>query len=263
MLRIENLYFYYEEKEILRGVNLKLKHEVGCILGANGVGKSTLLKSIVGLLKPKKGIIEFNGKNILNLGFKDRAKLISYVPQEFSINFPYTVFDTVLMGRNPHVDFLEGPNSKDEKITLKCLNILGINYLKDRPFTQLSGGQKRLVLIARGLAQEGKLMIFDEPTSYLDFKNQILVLSVIEKISRKFGKLVLLSLHDPNLAFFFCDNVFLMKDGVIIDCGKPDDVITEENIERLYNGLKTELIKFSDKKLVVPNKEFLELDVVL
>ena len=117
-------------------------------------------------------------------------------------------------------------------------------------------------MIARGLAQEGKLMIFDEPTSFLDFKNQLLVLSVIERISKKFDKTILLSLHDPNLTFFFCDEVFLMKDGVIIDNGKPEEVITEENIQRLY-GLKAELVRLSDKKLVVPNKEFLELEVML
>jgi iron complex transport system ATP-binding protein len=262
MLKIKELYFSYENKEVIRGINLKLKHGIGCILGANGVGKSTLLKLIVGLLKPRNGVIELNGKDITNLDFKERAKLISYVPQEFSINFPYTVFDVVLMGRNPHINFLEGPKSRDEKIALKCLKILGIDYLKDKAFTQLSGGQKRLVLIARGLAQEGKLMIFDEPTSFLDFKNQLLVLSVIERISKKFDKTILLSLHDPNLTFFFCDEVFLMKDGVIIDNGKPEEVITEENIQRLY-GLKAELVRLSDKKLVVPNKEFLELEVML
>ena len=254
MLRIEDLSFSYGNREILSGVSLKLKKGVGCLLGPNGAGKSTLLKIIAGILKPQRGRILLNGEDVTNLELKERAKLISYSPQEFSINFPYTVFEVVLMGRNPHVNFLEGPKREDEKIALKTLKLLGIESLANKPFTSLSGGQKRLVLIARALAQEGVLMVLDEPTAFLDFRNQLVVLSAIERISRRFDKLVLLSLHDPNMAFFFCDEVFLMKDGKIIANGKVEEAITEENLAKLY-GIKARLVDVCGKRIALPVEE--------
>jgi iron complex transport system ATP-binding protein len=254
MLRIEDLSFSYGNREILSGISLKLRKGIGCLLGPNGAGKSTLLKIIAGILKPQRGRILLNGEDVTNLELKERAKLISYSPQEFSINFPYTVFEVVLMGRNPHVNFLEGPKGEDEKIALKTLKLLGIESLANKPFTSLSGGQKRLVLIARALAQEGVLMVLDEPTAFLDFRNQLVVLSAIERISRRFDKLVLLSLHDPNMAFFFCDEVFLMKDGRIVANGKVEDAITEENLAKLY-GIKARLVDVCGKRIALPVKE--------
>ncbi len=258
MLWIENIFFSYTDKEVLRGVSLKLKKGLGCLLGPNGAGKSTFLKIIVGILKPQSGRIFLNGKDITNLKLKDRAKLISYSPQEFSINFPYTVFEVVLMGRNPYINFLEGPNRKDEIIALKALKVLGIEDLANKEFTSLSGGQKRMVLIARSLAHDGNLMIFDEPTAFLDFKNQLLVLSAIKKIAKNLNKIVLLSLHDPNMAFFFCDEVFLMKDGKIIANGSPKETITEENLVKLY-GIKAKLIDVCGKRIALPDEEHLDI----
>ncbi|AHF79481.1 ABC transporter ATP-binding protein [Thermococcus paralvinellae] len=253
MLKVKNLEFAYRNGKVLKGVSFELKSGVGCLLGPNGAGKSTLLKCIVGILRPQSGRVELDGVDLIKLSFKERAKFVSYAPQEFSINFPYTVFEVVLMGRNPYVNLFEGPKREDEDKALKALKMLGINDLKDRPFTSLSGGQKRLVLIARALAQDGKLLVFDEPTSFLDFKNQLLVLSVIEKIAEKLEKLVLLSLHDPNLALTFCDEVFLMKDGKILMHGRIDEVVNEENLNLLYE-LKTRIVKIDDRKIVVPDK---------
>ncbi|ACJ15783.1 ABC-type iron(III)-siderophore transport system, ATPase component [Thermococcus onnurineus NA1] len=254
MLRVENLEFSYRNGKVLKGVTLELEKGVGCLLGPNGAGKSTLLKCIAGILRPQSGKIELDGTDLVGLSFRERARLVSYAPQEFSINFPYTVFEVVLMGRSPHANLLTGPGDEDEEKTMKALRALGIEELKDRPFTSLSGGQKRLVLIARALAQGGRLIIFDEPTSFLDFKNQLLVLSVIEKIAKKLGKLVLLSLHDPNLALLFCDEVFLMKEGKVLMHGKAEDVINEDTMSILYN-LRVRLVNVDGQPIVVPEKE--------
>ncbi|NJE46276.1 ABC transporter ATP-binding protein [Thermococcus sp. GR7] len=254
MLRVENLEFSYRNSRILKGITFELEKGVGCLLGPNGAGKSTLLKCIAGILRPQSGKIELDGTDLVGLSFRERARLVSYAPQEFSINFPYTVFEVVLMGRSPHANLLTGPGDEDEEKTMKALRALGIEELKDRPFTSLSGGQKRLVLIARALAQGGRLIIFDEPTSFLDFKNQLLVLSVIEKIAKKLGKLVLLSLHDPNLALLFCDEVFLMKEGKVLMHGKAEDVINEDTMSILYN-LRVRLVNVDGQPIVVPEKE--------
>ena len=258
MLRIENLRFSYNGiVEVLKGINLEQKCGVGCILGPNGAGKSTLLKTIVGILQPKRGKIFFKGRDLTNLKLKERAKLISYVPQEFSLSFPYTVFETVLVGRHPHLNTIFGPTREDEEIVIKYLNMLNLEGLKEKPFVQLSSGQKRLVLIARGLAQEGELMVLDEPSSFLDFKNSLLALSVVENISRKLGKMAILSLHDPNLALLFCDTVFLMKDGTIIDCGKPEEVINSCNMKKLFD-LETEEVMLPKGKYIIPDKNSLQ-----
>ncbi len=256
MLRMNNLKFSYSTEQVLKGVNLKLKKGIGCLLGPNGAGKSTLLKCITGILKPQAGEIELDAKDILSLHFRERARWVSYAPQEFSVNFPYTVFEVVLMGRNPHAGIISGPKEEDKRKTTEALQALGISHLKGVPFTSLSGGQRRLVLIARALAQDGALLVFDEPTSFLDFKNQITVLSVIGEISERTGKIVLLSLHDPNLALLFCDEVFLMKEGKILKCGKSDEVINEENMHTLYM-LKVNVINVKSGKMVVPTGNFI------
>ena len=257
MLRIENLHFSYNGTlEVLKGINLEQGCGIGCILGPNGAGKSTLLKTIVGILQPDEGKIFFNGNDLTELKLKDRAKQISYVPQEFSLNFPYTVFETVLVGRHPHINAIFGPKQEDEKIVMKYLRMLNLENLKDKLFVQLSSGQKRLVLIARGLAQESELIVLDEPTSFLDFKNSLLALSVVENISRKLGKMAILSLHDPNLASLFCDIVFLIKDGTIIDSGKPEKVINPCNMKKLFD-LETEEIKTPQGKYIIPVKDSL------
>ncbi len=253
MLKIKHLYFSYGKKEILKNIDLQLTGGIGCLLGPNGAGKSTLLKCIAGILNPKAGEIQLNKRGIEKLNFKERAKFVSYAPQEFSVNFPYTVFEIVLMGRNPHINILEGPKKEDIEETKKAIQTLKLAKFENIPFTSLSGGEKRLTLIARALSQNGQLMLFDEPTSFLDFRNQLIVLTVINKIAKRFKKLVLVSLHDPNLALSFCDKVFLLKEGTILKNGNTDEVITEENIDLLYS-LKSRLVKLGNKRFIIPEK---------
>ncbi len=251
MLEIRDLWFSYGDKPVLQGINLMLNDSVGCLLGPNGVGKTTLIKCIVGILKPQKGEILLDNINLLSLGYRDRAKLVSYVPQEFHINFPYTVHEVVLMGRNPYINPVKGPTGEDEERVDEVLELLGIKNMENRQFTSLSGGEKRLVLIARALAQDSKLVVLDEPTSFLDFKNRISILSIIRDVARKTGRLTLLTLHDPNLACLFCDKVYLLKAGRIIGSGVPDKIINEDNIEKIY-GLEVKVIEIDNVRVIMP-----------
>ncbi len=250
MLQVEGLSFSYGKIQVLKSVSFSLNRGVGCLLGPNGAGKSTLLKCLAGVLTPLRGEVKLDGINLLALDYRERAKLVSYAPQEFNMAFPYRVFDVVLMGRNPHVNPLTGPDEEDEELAWRALEELGIAHLAGKPFTELSGGQKRLVIIARAVAQGGNLLILDEPTSFLDFKNQHLVLSSIRELSRRLGVLALVSLHDPNQAMVFCDEVFLIRNGRIISHG-PVSIISGELIASLYDMEVIEL-KVDGRKFIVP-----------
>lgn len=259
MLEVKNLCFSYEDKKVLKDVSFTSKGKINCFIGPNGSGKSTLLKVITGILKPEKGTIKWNEMDLGSMSIKERSKIFSYVPQEFSITFPYTVFDVVLMGRNPHVDFIKGPTTDDKILTLKYLKLLKIEHLKEKPFTFLSGGQKRMVLIARGLVQEGEIIVLDEPTNSLDFGNQFMILKLIKEIAIGLNKIVLMSLHDPNLALHYCDEVFLMKDGKIISNGFPAQILSnKELLEEIYN-LKMSFVDMGSKyKFIFPQEIFCE-----
>ncbi|GAB6101563.1 ABC transporter ATP-binding protein [Thermococcus atlanticus] len=233
MLCVEGLSFSYGRRRILKSVNLSVDQGLTCILGPNGSGKSTLLKCIAGILRPETGRVIVNRRDIAGLPRKEVSKLIAYSPQEFSSTFPYTVFQMVLMGRNPYINPIEGPGKKDEEATLQALRSLGLEKLKDRPFMELSGGEKRLVMIARAVAQAGGVFLFDEPTSFLDFRNKYEVMSVIKSLSEK--KPVLVSLHDPNLALMYSERAFLLKKGEIMAGGRAEEVITSQNLSVLYD----------------------------
>jgi iron complex transport system ATP-binding protein len=250
MLDIRQLTFRYRAEDVLKGVDLTLEQGVGCLLGPNGAGKSTLLKCISGILRPRRGAILLDGADMLTLGYRERAKRIAYSPQEFSLTFPYTVLDVVVMGRNPHIG-LRGPRPEDDALALAALRALDIEELRATPFTALSGGQKRLVLLARTLAQDSALLLFDEPTSFLDFRNQIVVLSRIRQIADQTRKLVLLSLHDPNHAMTFCDVVYLMKEGEITAWGEAEQALDEQNLYDLY-GLTTDVVHHGNRRVIVP-----------
>ena len=261
MLEVEDLWFAYGNlargKYVLRGVSLRVSSRVACLLGPNGAGKTTLMKCIVGILKPERGRILLRGRDITGMDCRSRAKLISYVPQEFTIPFPYTAFEVVLMGRNPYVNILQGPRAEDEVRAREALEALGVGHLAGKPFTSLSGGEKRLVLIARALAQDAQLLVLDEPTSFLDYRNKLVALETLRGVSRRFSKPVLISLHDPNLALLFCDEVFLMRGGEVVARGRPDEVITRDSIRQVY-GVRVRELRVNGCKLIAPEDALLK-----
>lgn len=224
----------YGHKEVLRGVHFSLNAgEVLCILGANGVGKSTLFKSILGLLPMQKGELCVQGESIRNWSRAKVAQSIGYVPQTSNPPFSYTVMDVVLMGRTAYLKPYQSPGEEDEEIAGSVIDRLGINKLMSRRYLELSGGEKQLVLIARALAQLPQILIMDEPTTGLDFGNQQLVLEQVHLLAKQ-GLAVVMSSHFPDHAFLYADKALLLKDGMVHALGSPQNVITETNLYELY-----------------------------
>lgn len=203
------------------------------ILGPNACGKTTLLKSIDGLLKLNRGSISINDKDLTRLSRVEIAKAIGFMPQFHEASFSFSVLDAVLVGRSPHIGLLDAPKKEDIQIAKKAIEILGISYLMDTPYTQISGGEKQLVMLARTLAQQPSLLLLDEPTSHLDFGNQIRFLSTMQKLAAD-GMPIIMTSHFPDHAFLVSQKVALMKNGELIAVGTPKEIITEENLEEVY-----------------------------
>lgn len=215
--------------------------EVTCLLGANGCGKTTLLKTLLGLLPPLAGTVWLGQQRLSDVSAKQLAQWVGYVPQAQSDLFPYTALEMVLMGRTAHVSWLSTPGPKDRAIALDCLRQLGIEHLAQRRYPQLSGGERQLVLIARALAQQPQLLIMDEPTASLDFGNQIRVLAVIERLKAQ-GLAILLTTHQPEHAHRVADRVVLLHQGQILANGPKEAALSAVHLATLY-GLEESLMR--------------------
>lgn len=268
-LELKNLSCGYGQRRVVDSISLSInKGEVIGLLGANGCGKTTLIKTILGLLPDHGGEVLLDGKNIKNWTSAQIARVIGYIPQMHTPPFPFQVLDVVLMGRTAHIKPFASPSKKDVKIAQRALEMLNISYLQDRVYTEISGGERQLVLIARALAQEPKILIMDEPTSSLDFGNQIKVLSHIQQLARmNIG--VLMSCHFPEHAFLYSTGVVLLNQGRILYSGSPGDAITAERLKILYgvdveiltvkNRLNKELKVCVPSGYRVPEQEFIKM----
>jgi iron complex transport system ATP-binding protein len=206
------------------------------IVGPNGSGKTTLLKCIDRILKPNQGAVLVDGRDVANIGLGELAKIMGYVPQSSTSTFPFTVFDMVLMGRKPYIQWSVG--ERDKEIVAEILTFLGISKLAARHFNEISGGEQQKVIVARALAQQPQILLLDEPTSNLDIKHQLEVLSIIKDLTRSRQLSVIMAMHDLNLASRFSDRMIMLKHGSIFAVGTPKSVLTEENIESVY-GVKS------------------------
>lgn len=234
MLKVDNLCFAYQKKKVLREVSFTVdRGELVCLLGANGSGKTTILKCLNGILKPCAGEILLDGLNISTLNQREIARYISVVPQEHSMVFSYHVLDVVTMGVTPYLGFGRMPVEEDYFKAKQILHLLGIENLTYRNYNRLSGGERQLVLIARALMQDTHYLVMDEPTSHLDFKNQYLLMLELKKLTRQ-GRGIITALHDPNLALKFCDRIIIIKDGRVLARGKTGQVMTGENLKKAY-----------------------------
>lgn len=224
----------YGSKTIIKGISFSVESgEVFCLLGPNGVGKTTFFKTILGFLKLKGGEISLNGENINKWSSKRLAAIIGYVPQAHTPPFPFSVLDVVVMGRTAHLGMFASPSPKDIEIAEEALESLNISFLRDKIYTEISGGERQMVLVARALTQRPKILILDEPTSNLDFGNQIRVLEQINKLAKK-GLGVIMTSHFPNHAFLCSTKVVLLKSKDELIVGNADEIISEDNLKAAY-----------------------------
>ena len=253
IITVENLTFCYNSIPALRNISIEISSgELVTILGPNGSGKTTFLKCLCRLLKPKAGYICFDRQPIWRMKPKCFAQQVGYVPQIHSPSFPYRVIDVVASGRTPYLSALAAPSERDYEIAYQALEAVQCQKLAERLYTQLSGGELRMVLIARALAQQPRILLLDEPTSHLDFKNKIMVMHTIKNLVEK-GISAVVSEHDPNIAMAFSNKAILMKEGSIIAYGKTNEVINEETIKILYD-MHVEVISSTNPRLkfIVP-----------
>lgn len=233
-LEVKDATFAYNTDNVFEGLDLSLgDNEFFCILGPNGCGKTTFLKCLSRMLELKEGEVLLDSRSIYTMKRNEIASRIGYVPQDHSSTFPFTVLQVVLVGRAPYLDVFSSPSSEDVAIAEDALDRVGITKLKDKRFTELSGGERQLVLIARVLAQQPKALLLDEPTSHLDFRNQTLILRLISSLARE-GLTVVMTTHFPNHAFAYSSRVAMMKDGKFLAVGRPEEIITEKHLKEAY-----------------------------
>ncbi len=234
MLRVERACFSYQGRKVLDEINLGfVKGGVVSLLGPNGSGKTTLLKIMLGLLQPKTGSVLFEGQSLETMPRKDFARRVAYVPQVHRESFAYTVEDVVLMGRLPYLSFFSAYSSSDREIAEAAMQRLDILHLKERPYTEISGGERQLALIGRALTQGADVFIMDEPVNGLDYGNQMRLLNGIKRLAQQ-GLTFVMTTHFPDHALMTADRVILIKDGVIVADGLPDETITKEAVFELY-----------------------------
>jgi iron complex transport system ATP-binding protein len=234
MLEVGDLAFGFPGRTIGRGVSFGVaRGEVLCVLGPNGGGKTTLFRTLLGLLKPHSGVVRLEQQDLQSLSRGEIARRIGYVPQGHTAYFAFTVREFVLMGRTAHVGMFSRPSHHDVEIAGRALESLGIAQLADQPVTEISGGERQLALVARALAQEPKLLVLDEPTASLDFGNQVRVLERISALARS-GIAILFSSHEPDHAFLCAQRALLLGEGRVLEIGAPREVIRADTLERLY-----------------------------
>ena len=253
MLEIKGLSFAYEtDKPVLRGVDLSLGDgNVGILLGRNGAGKSTLLKIITGILKPTAGSVLFDGQDLLAMTRRQRAALVAYVPQQIEYG-DLTVYQTVLTGRVSY--YSVKPSKSDLDVVEKVISEMDLSDVSCRNVQELSGGERQKVAIARALAQEPKVLVFDEPTGNLDIANELLIIREARKIAHNKNITVFSSIHDLNQAMVFGDMFFFMKDGYIKFSGSSD-VFSPEVIREVY-GVEAALVENNGERFIDYYKDF-------
>ena len=235
LLKVLGVDCYYESKKVLDGISFSIEEGdfVG-LLGPNASGKTTLLRALSRSLRPKVGAVYLNEREIYEMDGKEVARNVAVVPQDTGVHFDLTALDVVLMGRYPHLERFKGEGRRDIEIARRAMEITDTWELAERPISELSGGERQKVMIARALTQEPKVLLLDEPTSHLDIKNQLEIMDLLRSLSVEKGMAVLSVLHDFNLASRYCDSLILIGGGRIVSIGSVDEVLTRENIREVY-----------------------------
>lgn len=249
-IEVANLDAYYGKHKVLSDLSFSLeKGKLMCVLGPNGVGKSTLFQCILGLKKQHAGTIYIEGVELETLDIRQRAKRIAFIPQSHQPVFSYKVKDVVLMSTESTLCGMKGPGKQQMEMTLEAMERVGISHLAERKYTQISGGERQLVLIARALAQQAKVLIMDEPTSNLDYGNQVRIMEQIRRLVEG-GYTILQSCHQPDQAFLYADEILVLWEGGVLIQGPPKEVLTEKLIQKIY-GVDVEIKSFHQDQIRV------------
>ena len=249
-IEIKDLSFSYGKREILHDINISIPDATLVnVLGPNGVGKSTLFRCILGLNSGYKGTIIVNGKDMKDLSIQERAREISYIPQSHAPVYDYEVLDVVMMSTGNDLGMFQTPSARHVKRAWEALERIGIERFAHRTYTQISGGEQQLVLIARALAQEARTIIMDEPTSALDYGNTVRVLSCVRQLAKE-GLSIVQSTHQPDQAFLYSDKTLVINHGSVAAYGHPKEVITKEMVSDLY-GVDVEVNSLYDDRVRV------------
>ena len=253
-ISVEHLSFSYGDVPVLKDINFTVNDgELAAVLGPNGVGKSTLFKCLLGLTGKYSGRAVINGSDCSKLNARQLAKLVAYIPQSHYPSFNYSMLDMVLMGSTAQLGAFSSPKAEHIEKAEAAMEQLGILHLKNRGYTQVSGGERQLALIARAVTQNAKVLIMDEPASNLDFGNQMRVIKEVKRLT-SLGYTIIESTHNPDQAFMSADRILAIHDGRIIANGHPRDVITVGLIKTLY-GVDVDILSAADDKVrfCIPN----------
>ncbi len=246
-----NIRFEIDGNRILNDVSFDFESGFIGIIGPNGAGKTTLLRMISGYLKPDSGSVLLEGTDICAIDIKTRARKMALVPQNYALEYDFTVIETVLMGRNPHKRMFEADTKEDYALAMDSIRKAGIEHLKDRSILGLSGGEWQRMVIARALCQQSGILLLDEPVSSLDIRHQVGILDMVWELTRKHGLLAICVMHDLNLTYNYCDRVFMMKEGSIYSKGTPEEVLTREKVQEVYD-VKVRILRSGKSVYVLP-----------
>ncbi|HBC89796.1 MAG TPA: hypothetical protein DCZ94_22890 [Lentisphaeria bacterium] len=251
ILKVGNIHFSYDSDETLKDVSFEVHQgEMLSIIGPNGAGKSTLLKCINHLLNPSMGTVFMDNDDLLSMKQKEIARKIGFVPQNSVNRFSLSVFDTILMGRFPHVKRFESEGLRDFEISHKAMRDCGIEHLAGRLVTEISGGEYQKTVIARALAQEPKVLLLDEPTLHLDISHQLELLELLNVLTHEKELITVIVSHDLNLAMRYSDRMLILKDGKVFKAGIPGEILTVGALKEVY-GINAEIRFFAESKTCI------------
>ena len=254
MIKIENVSLSYDKRTVLEDISLNLKEKsfIG-IIGKNGTGKSTLLKSVVGLLKPVKGNIFVDDKNVYDMKKNVLAKKISFMPQTMQFDFSFNVKDFIMFGRYPYTNMFKLASAEDFKIVEDVMKLTETSEFAERNINELSGGERQKVLLVQTLVQQTDIVALDEPTSHLDIGSQATIFKLLKMLNEKYNKTIITTVHDLNLAGEFCSDIVFLDDKKVINFGPAEKVLNYKDIEKVYDvKVVVHTNPVSKKPVVIP-----------
>lgn len=249
-VRVENLTHSYRAFTLRIAGLTFAEARVTAVVGPNGAGKSTLLKCLASVLPPGRGTVFVNGRDLSGLAGKDRARLVGYVPQEPAFTFNYDVLDFVLMGRAAFIPVLSSPGRQDVEAAKEALRFVGLADFERRPFFELSSGERRLVLIARTLAQRPEVLLLDEPTTFLDPRHETEIMDLVRRLAAEMRKTVVVTLHALDMAVKYAHDMVFMKGGAVVSSGPTEEVLSESLLRSVYD-IDMGIVDAGGRRLIV------------